>query len=87
MGAAIPHLAQLAIALPPILPFPSDEIHTEIITGTTEVHDEIQPNEDEEEDKDVVYSTRHKSTLTVIIHLGPEDVSQQTMAIDLPTLD
>ncbi|KAF9068341.1 hypothetical protein BDP27DRAFT_1392803 [Rhodocollybia butyracea] len=67
MGAAIPLLLQLSLALPPILPFSSDEIHTEIITGTVEVQDELIP---EEEEEDITYRTRGKSTLKVTIKIG-----------------
>ena len=49
MGAAIPHLMQLALSLPPILPFPQDEIHTEILTGTVEVQDEVVPDDEYED--------------------------------------
>ncbi|KAG5649583.1 hypothetical protein H0H81_002997 [Sphagnurus paluster] len=67
MGAAIPLLLQLVVALPPILPFSSDEIHTEVTTGTVEVQDEVIPDD---EDEDVTYETRGKSTLRVIIKVG-----------------
>ncbi|RPD59260.1 hypothetical protein L226DRAFT_465413 [Lentinus tigrinus ALCF2SS1-7] len=67
MGAAIPHLMQLALSLPPILPFPQDEIHTEILTGTVEVQDEVIPDD---EDEDISYRTRGKSTVSVTIKVG-----------------
>lgn len=67
MGAAIPHLMQLAFSLPPILPFPPDEIHTEILTGTVEVQDELVP---EDEDEDVSYRTRGKSSVSIVIKVG-----------------
>ncbi|KAI0373240.1 hypothetical protein BV20DRAFT_937918 [Pilatotrama ljubarskyi] len=67
MGAAIPHLMQLALSLPPILPFSPDEVHSEILTGTTEVQDELIP---EDEGEDVSYRTRGKSTVSVIIKVG-----------------
>lgn len=66
-GAAIPLLLQLACALPPILPFSRDEIHTDISTGTVEVQDEIIP---EDEDEDLAYRTRGKSTLYIIFRIG-----------------
>ncbi|KXN82628.1 Ribonuclease P protein subunit p20 [Leucoagaricus sp. SymC.cos] len=66
-GAAIPLLMQLSCALPSILPFPKDEIHTEISTGTVEVQDEIIPDD---EDEDITYRTRGKSTLYVVIRIG-----------------
>ncbi|OBZ75106.1 hypothetical protein A0H81_04850 [Grifola frondosa] len=71
MGAAIPHLMQLALSLPPILPFPQDEIHTEVLTGTVEVQDEVIP---EDEDEDITYRTREVnvsvSRRTAELHLG-----------------
>lgn len=67
MGAAIPLLLQLVAALPPILPFAKDEIRLETTTGTTEVHDEVTP---EDEDEDISYQTRCKSTLSVIFKIG-----------------
>ncbi|KAF8810083.1 hypothetical protein BYT27DRAFT_7186941 [Phlegmacium glaucopus] len=67
MGAAIPHLLQLVCALPPILPFPQDEIHTEVTTGTVEVQDEVLPQND---DDDITYETRGKSTLRIIFKIG-----------------
>lgn len=67
MGAAIPHLAMLTVSLPPILPFPADEIHTEILTGSVDVQDEVIPDD---EDEDITYQTRAKSTLTVVIKIG-----------------
>ena len=67
MGAAIPHLLQLAVALPQILPFSADEISTQLLTGTVEVRDEIIPDDD---DDDVTYRTRGKSALTVVFKIG-----------------
>ncbi|PCH38590.1 hypothetical protein WOLCODRAFT_66465 [Wolfiporia cocos MD-104 SS10] len=67
MGAAIPHLMQLAVSLPSILPFPPEEVHTEICTGTTEVVDEVIPEDD---DEDITINTRGKSTLSVVITVG-----------------
>jgi hypothetical protein len=74
MGAAIPHLATLAVSLPSILPFAPDEIHTDILTGSVEVQDEIIP---EDEDEDVSYQTRGKSTLSVVIKIGDGDNETQ----------
>ncbi|KAH7928200.1 hypothetical protein BV22DRAFT_985696, partial [Leucogyrophana mollusca] len=74
MGAAIPHLATLAVSLPPILPFPADEIHTEIKTGSVDVHDEVIPDD---EDEDIEYRTRIKSTLSVVIKVGEGDDAGQ----------
>jgi Rpp20 subunit of nuclear RNase MRP and P len=67
MGAAIPLLLQLSMALPPILPFSADEIHAEVTTGTVEVQDEVIP---EDEDEDITYQTRGKSTLRIVIKIG-----------------
>lgn len=67
MGAAIPHLMQLALSLPPILPYPQEEIHTEVITGTVDVQDELIPDD---EDEDISYRTRGKSTVSVVIKVG-----------------
>lgn len=67
MGAAIPLLLQLSCALPPILPFSKDEIHAETTTGTVELQDEVIPDD---EDEDITYKTRGKSTLYVIIRIG-----------------
>ena len=67
MGAAIPHLLQLTCALPPILPFPQDEIHHTVTTGTIEVQDEVLPEND---DDDITYETRGKSTLRVDLKIG-----------------
>ncbi|KAF9533568.1 hypothetical protein CPB83DRAFT_757695 [Crepidotus variabilis] len=67
MGAAIPLLLQLICALPPILPFSQDEIHAEITTGSQEVQDEVVPDEEEE---DISYQTRCKSTLSVVFKVG-----------------
>ena len=71
MGAAIPHLVKLSVALPPILPFDPSEITTQIITGTCDVHDEIIPEEDEEEGgEDSGHQTRSKSTLMIVLRIG-----------------
>ncbi|KIY48306.1 hypothetical protein FISHEDRAFT_6247, partial [Fistulina hepatica ATCC 64428] len=67
MGAAVPLLVQLSVALPPILPYSQDEIHTEVTTGTVEVHDELIPDDD---DADITYETRGKSTLNVVLKIG-----------------
>jgi hypothetical protein len=70
MGAAIPHLVFLAVSLPQILPFAADEMRTEYLTGTVEVTDEVFP---EDEDEDVSYQTRGKSTLSVVLTIGDGD--------------
>lgn len=67
MGAAIPHLAMLSAALPPILPFASDEVLVEVKTGTVDVRDEIEP---EDEDEDIEYRTRGKSSLSITMKFG-----------------
>lgn len=67
MGAAIPLLAQLVCALPPILPFSQDEMHWNVTTGTVEVQDEVVP---EDEDEDYSYQTRCKSNLAVVFKVG-----------------
>ncbi|KAJ7677267.1 hypothetical protein B0H17DRAFT_945183 [Mycena rosella] len=67
MGAAIPHLLQLSVALPAVLPFAAGEIHTEITTATVEVKDEVLP---EDEDEDITYRTRGKSQLLLVIKIG-----------------
>lgn len=67
MGAAIPQLVQLSLSLPEILPFSPEEIHTEVLTGTVEVQDEVIPDD---EDEDISYRSRGKSTLSIIITIG-----------------
>ncbi|PSR77966.1 hypothetical protein PHLCEN_2v7624 [Hermanssonia centrifuga] len=67
MGAAIPHLIQLATSLPGILPYAPEEIQTEVLTGTVEVQDEVIP---EDEDEDISYRSRGKSTISVVIKIG-----------------
>lgn len=77
MGAAIPHLLQLSVSLPSVLPHPAEDIHTEVLTGTVEVQDELIP---EDEDEDISYRTRGKSTLSVVIKIGDgvDEVLKQT---------
>ncbi|KAJ7168376.1 hypothetical protein C8R43DRAFT_984165 [Mycena crocata] len=75
MGAAIPHLLQLSVALPPILPFGADEIHSHITTGTVEVNDEIVPDD---EDEDITYRKRGKSTLLIVIKIGDGEFEGDT---------
>ncbi|GJE87981.1 hypothetical protein PsYK624_040640 [Phanerochaete sordida] len=67
MGAAIPHLVQLSVSLPEILPYSADEIHTEVLTGTVELQDEVTP---EDEDEDISCRSRGKSTLSITITIG-----------------
>ncbi|PPR00045.1 hypothetical protein CVT24_009001 [Panaeolus cyanescens] len=78
MGAAIPQLLQLVCALPPILPYPQDEIKWEISTGTTEVNDELHP---EDEDEDISYETRQKSTLAIVFRIGDGTFEGDTAAV------
>lgn len=70
LGAAIPHLARLAVSLPTILPFAPDEIHSEVETGTAELHDELIPDD---EDEDISMRTRGKSTMSVVILIGDRE--------------
>ncbi|KAJ3524749.1 hypothetical protein NM688_g8510 [Phlebia brevispora] len=67
MGAAIPHLMQLAVSLPEILPHGPEEIHTEVLTGSVDLQDEVIP---EDEEEDISYRTRGKSTVSVVITIG-----------------
>jgi len=67
MGAAIPLLLQLVCALPTILPFPQDEVHWEVTTGSVEVRDEVIPDDEEE---DISYQTRCKSNLAIVFKIG-----------------
>jgi hypothetical protein len=54
-------------SLPEVLPFSQEEIRTEILTGTVDVQDEILPDD---EDEDITYRTRAKSSLSVVITIG-----------------
>ncbi|TFY55334.1 hypothetical protein EVJ58_g8310 [Rhodofomes roseus] len=67
MGAAIPQLMQLTLSLPGILPHAPDEIRTEVQTGTVQVQDEVIPDD---EDEDITYQVRGKSTVSVVITIG-----------------
>jgi hypothetical protein len=67
LGAAIPHLCKLVESLPEILPFSPEDIRREILTGTVDVQDELVPDE---EDEDITYRTRAKSSLSVVITIG-----------------
>lgn len=67
LGAAIPHLTLLVTSLPAILPFPPNDIHTDIQTGTIEVIDEVLPDDD---DAKIEYKKRGKSTLNVVMRIG-----------------
>lgn len=67
MGAAIPICLTLAASLPDILPSSPSEIKTEIVTGTVEVRDEVIPEDD---DEDISYANRSKSTVSVTLTIG-----------------
>lgn len=67
LGAAIPHLCKLVESLPEVLPFSREEIRKEILTGTVDVQDEVVPDD---EDDDITYRTRAKSSLSVVIIIG-----------------
>lgn len=54
-------------SLPEVLPFSPEEIRREILTGTVDVQDELVP---EDEDEDITYRTRAKSSLSVVITIG-----------------
>ncbi|KAG6813347.1 hypothetical protein H0H92_011895 [Tricholoma furcatifolium] len=75
MGAAIPLLLQLVAALPPILPFSTDEVTMHVTTGTVEVVDEVIPDDD---DEDLTHETRGKSTLNVVLKFGDGEFEGDT---------
>ena len=80
MGAAVPHLALFAVS---ILPYASDEIHTEILIGTVEVQDEVIPDD---EDEDITCETRSKSMISDVINIGDgHDESKPRLQIAAPT--
>lgn len=54
-------------SLPEVLPFSREEIRKEILTGTVDVQDELVPDD---EDEDITYRTRAKSSLSVVIIIG-----------------
>lgn len=73
MGAAIPHLALLAVSLPQIVP---GELSVEVQTGSVDVFDQMLEGSDEEESggNDEEFKTRVKSTMNVVIRVeGSED--------------
>ncbi len=51
-------------SLPEVLPYSPEEIRREILTGTVDVQDELVPDD---EDEDITYRTRAKSSLSVVI--------------------
>ncbi|EKM56022.1 uncharacterized protein PHACADRAFT_66820, partial [Phanerochaete carnosa HHB-10118-sp] len=67
MGAAIPHLVQLSVSLPGILSYNSEEIETEVVTGTVKGQDEVIP---EDSGGDISIRSRGKSTLSVIMKIA-----------------
>lgn len=77
MGAAIPHLALLAVSLPPILPWADDEVDVDVFTGSVEVHDEVlfESGSEAEDGPQEEFRTRVKSTMNVIIRIGQGETS------------
>lgn len=77
MGAAIPHLALLAVSLPPILPWAESEVHVDVFTGSIEVHDEVLSESGSEagDGPQEEFRTRVKSTMDVIIRIGQAETS------------
>ncbi|GAA5873364.1 hypothetical protein JCM3774_000759 [Rhodotorula dairenensis] len=86
LGAAIPLCLSLALAIRDAIPGgepssggeeerdePSDAavdapvVRMEVLTGSKDVHDEITPDD---EDEDIVYQTRTKSTVSVMLSLA-----------------
>ncbi|KAG0706551.1 hypothetical protein DFH29DRAFT_156099 [Suillus ampliporus] len=69
MGAAIPHLALLAVSLPQIIP---GELSVEVQTGSVDVFDQmLDGSEDEDgDDNEEEFKTRVKSTMNVVIRVG-----------------
>lgn len=57
----------LVASLPEIFPFPAEDIRTEVLTGTVGVQDELVPDD---EDEDISYRTRSKSSLSVVVIIG-----------------
>ncbi|KAF8432441.1 hypothetical protein L210DRAFT_3330819, partial [Boletus edulis BED1] len=72
MGAAIPHLALLAVSLPPILPWAEAELHVDVFTGSVEVHDEVlsESGSEVEDGPQEEFRTRVKSTMNVVVRVG-----------------
>lgn len=68
MGAAIPHLALLAVSLPQIVP---GELSIEVQTGSVDVVDQmLEGSEDEDSGgNDEEFKTRVKSTMNVVIRV------------------
>lgn len=68
MGAAIPHLALLAVSVPQIVP---GELSVEVQTGSVDVVDQmLEGSEDEDSGgNDEEFKTRVKSTMNVVIRV------------------
>ena len=58
----IPHLLQLTRALP----LPRDKVCHTVTTGTVELQDEVLPEND---DDDMTYETRRKTTLRIVLRM------------------
>ena len=74
LGAAIPLLATLSVSLSAIFPFPEDEIHIEVKTGTVDLVDEIIPENEAEE---ISRNTREKSSMSVVVRIGDDGGSRE----------
>ena len=75
MGAAIPLLLQITTSLPHVLPYDRSKIAIEVRTGTTRVHDELVPND---EDEDITQRTRDKAALHVVVRVDGGDPETRT---------
>jgi hypothetical protein len=83
LGAAVPHLLLLTTSLSAILPFPKDEIHTEVRTESIELVDEVIPLDDEEEES--TFRVRGKSGLRVVLWIGKEPPDRKILTGDTGT--
>lgn len=70
MGAAIPIMLTVVTSLKHILPAYASRMKTEVKTGTTELLDELVP---EDEDEETTTRSRHKSTLSVVVKIDGGD--------------
>ncbi|KAH7890031.1 hypothetical protein F5I97DRAFT_1827653 [Phlebopus sp. FC_14] len=72
MGAALPHLALLAVSLPAVLPWGEDEIGVEVFTGSVECVDEIlaESGDEDSSEPQEEFRKRVKSSMHVIIRIG-----------------
>lgn len=57
----------LVVSLPSVFPFAADEYNVEVQTGTVDVQDELIPDDEEE---DISYRTRGKSSVSVMMKIG-----------------